>query len=75
MQQVALAEDPDQLICQIHDRNAADAPFGKERRDRLHRCVRIDGNHIRGHHVHSAHRMILPDVLLRSFFFTIFDPH
>src|SRR5580704_7761617 len=63
MQQIALADDPDEPILRIDHRNPADAPLGQDFRYLLYRSIRTDGDHIGCHHVHSAHWGNLPLIL------------
>jgi hypothetical protein len=54
--QVTLADDADHPIVGIDHRHPADPALGKKRRQRLHRCVRVDGNDLGRHHIRRAHR-------------------
>src|SRR5882724_6800284 len=55
MQQVTLADDAHHPIVGIDDRNPADPALGQERRERVHGCVRVDGDHLGRHHIRCAH--------------------
>src|SRR5580704_10028632 len=57
VQQVALADDADELAARINYRGAAYAPFREKRRQVPNGCARIDRNNIGCHHVHCAHRI------------------
>ena len=56
MQQVALADDADHPIVGIDDGNPADPALREERRQRLHRGIRINRDDLGRHHIHRAHR-------------------
>jgi hypothetical protein len=54
MQQVTLADDADHPIVGIDDAHPADPALGKERRQRAHGCVRVNGDHLGRHHIRCA---------------------
>jgi hypothetical protein len=55
MQEITLAHDPNQLLVWIDDGHPADPSLGKKSRQRLHRRVGIDRDHMRCHDIHGAH--------------------
>jgi hypothetical protein len=58
VQQVTLADDAHYPIVGVDDRNPADPTLGKECCQRLHRCIRVDGDDLGRHHIHRAHRSL-----------------